>query len=200
MAEAEKTTRTLRRLYQNRDGEVTKRLSDQVAATILETVNGGHRVEAHLAKLFPEGKLPDPCMGLAAAAFGMNTVLGNEIAGKEKDDPAALAGMIQDRWETIVEGEWSEGRGGPRSKDILDAWKRDAEDRGKTVTEAAIEKMRQRLLTGEVNSKDLLNVPSINAWHEKIKTDRQNERFNAALAAAKAAGGTEANRFDEDLN
>lgn len=187
--------RTLRRLYRNRDGEVTKRLSDQVAGVILETISGGHRVDADLAQLFG-GSLPEPSMGLCAAAFGMNTVLGNEIAGKDKSDPAALATAISERLGAIYEGEWSEGRQGPRIKDVLEAWKADATERGKVVSEAGYEKMRQRLLAGEVQKQDLLNIPQINAHYLKAKAEKALAAFQGAKAAAESTG--QASAFDPE--
>lgn len=194
--DATETSRTLKRLYRNRDGEITKRLSESVEAVIIETIHGGHRVEAELSLLFPT--MPEPCMGLAAAAFGLNTVLGNEIAGKDKSDPAALAQLMQERFEAITEGEWSEGRQGPRIKDVLNAWASDAKERGKPVTDASIEKMRQRLLSGEVSTKDLLNQSTVNAWYQKLKAEAAVAKFNAAKAAAEGAGT--ASKFDDIFN
>lgn len=193
-----KVERTLRRLYQNRDGEITKRLSDQVSHVVLETISGGHRVVADLARIFG-GSLPEPSMGLCAAAFGMNTVLGNEIAGKDKSDPQALATAISERLEAIYEGEWSEGRQGPRVKEVLDAWAADAIARGKAVTDDKREVMRQRLLAGEVTSKDLLNIPTINAQYQRAKAERA---IAIAQAAQAQAAGTRdaASKFDPDID
>lgn len=202
------TTRTLKRLYLDRDGNVTKKLGENVVAVILETVSGAHRTHADLAALFPDG-LPNPCMGLAAAAFGLNTVLGNEIAGKDKSDPMALATLIRERWEAIREGEWSEGRQGPRIKDVLLAWAEDAKERGLPITEdgllslrggkpstdSGIEKMRAKLMAGEVQAKDLLNRPAVNAWYQKAKAEKAAAEFERAKAAAATSDQT--SQFDD---
>jgi hypothetical protein len=190
--------RKLNRLYRNRgETEATKKLTGNVQFVILETISGGHRVEADLARLFPEGRLPDPCMAMAGLAFGMNTVLGNEIAGKDASDPVALATLMQDRLDAIYDGEWSEGRQGPRTKYVLEAWAADARDRGKNVTPESIEKMRSKIEAGETSTKDLLNDPQINAWYRKHEADRAVAKFNTAKAAAEAAGAT-TSKFDPD--
>lgn len=198
MAETKTTERTLLRLYRNRgEQEPTKRLSQDVQFVILETIAGGHRVEADLLKLFPTD--PGPCMGLASAAFGMNTVLGNEIAGKDKSDPVALAQMMRDRLEAIYEGEWSEGRQGPQVKHVLAAWAADAEQRrGKPTSPEAIETMRQKLLTGEVQSKDLLNQTGINAHYQHAKALRAIADADKAKAAATAAPTSDPSKYDLD--
>jgi hypothetical protein len=190
--------RKLNRLYRNRgEAEATKKLSGNVQFVILETISGGHRVEADLFRLFPEGQVPEPCMAFAGLAFGMNTVLGNEIAGKDASDPLALATMMRERLDAIYDGEWSEGRQGPRLRHVLEAWAADARERGKTVTAESIEKMRQKIEAGDTSTKDLLNNPAINAWYQKHKADRAIAEFEKAKAAA-AAAGTTGSQFDPE--
>jgi hypothetical protein len=190
--------RKLNRLYRNRDeAEPTKKLGPHVRWVILESIAGGGRVETDLFKLFPEGQVPEPCMGMTGLAFGMNTVLGNEIAGKDSSDPAALMALIRDRQEAIYDGEWSEGRQGPRTKHVLEAWAADARDRGKTVTAESIERMRQKIEAGETSTKDLLNTPSINVWYQKHKAERQVAEYERAKTAAAASGATQS-QYDPD--
>lgn|SRR5574342_716140 len=200
VTEGRTVDRKLNRLYRNRgETEPTKKLSANVQFVILESLAGGGRVEADLERLFG-GKLPEPCMGMALAAFGANTVLGNEIAGKDASDPAALMTMISDRLEAIYDGEWSEGRQGPRTKHVLEAWAADARERGKTVTAESIERMKSKIEAGETTTKDLLNQPGINAWYQKHAAERAIAKFEAAKAAAAAAAnaGTTTSQFDPD--
>lgn len=190
--------RTLNRLYRLRGAtEPTKKLTQEVETVVIETISGGHRITMDLADLFPDG-LPPPCMGLAAAAFGLQTVIGNEIAGADKTDPQALADEMESRWEEIKSGTWSEGRSGPRINDVLDAWAADARERGMPVTDASIARMRERLLSGEVSPKDLLNQPAINAQHQAILTKRSMERLEKAKAAAAQAGSS--SKYDDVFN
>lgn len=185
MAESKETTgRHLKRLYRNRDGEVTKQLSENVEAVIIETIVGGHRVEADMRKLFAE--FPPACMGLAATAFGLNTVLGNAVAGREKDDPAAVAELISRRWSAILDGEWSEGRQGPTLKMVLEAWAQDARNRGHAVTPESIAKMKAKVLAGETSRDALLANPAINVCYQELLVARQKENLAKAQAALQA--------------
>lgn len=177
------SSRHLKRLYRNRgDAEATKDLGPDVQYVIIETINGGHRIEADMALIFPEGHFPPPCMGLAATAFGLNTVLGNAVAGKDKDDPRAVADLIRARWDSIRDGEWSEGRQGPQLKDALAAWAMDAVNRGKTVTPDSIAKMRAKIVSGEATVKGLLDNPNIQVCYQQVLLRKQQERLQEAEA------------------
>lgn len=187
MAENRETTgRHLKRLYRNRDGEITKQLSENVEQVLIETIVGGHRVEADMRKLFVT--FPEPCMGLAAAAFGLNTVLGNAVAGKEKDNPAAVSELIASRWESILDGEWSEGRQGPTMNAVLDAWAEDATNRGHVVTAESRAKMKAKILAGGVTTKDLLDNPAIQVCYQQAIVRKQQQKLAEVQAKVSNAG------------
>lgn len=183
----ETTNRKLNRLYRHRDGEINKKIGPTVDAVILEPIGGNDRVVAELAPLFG-GSLPADCIGLTAAAFGLNTVLGNAIAGKA-GDPATLLEHISERWESIKDGEWSEGREGPRIKYVLEAWAADvAERRGSAPTEAQVAAMRAKVEANEVSTKALLGDAGINAHYQAHAAQRAVERAKAAKAAQANSG------------
>ncbi len=187
MANAPSEKRHLRRLYRNTgETDATKELSGDVEFVIIETINGGHRVECDLKALFPEGAFPPPCMGRAAAAFGLNTVVGNAVAGKDKDDPEEVHRMMQARWDSIAGGEWSEGRQGPLTADVIAAWAADAINRGKQVTDASREAVKAKLKSGEWSVKGLLDIPGIQVEYQKAIVAKQQ----AKLAEAQAKAGT----------
>lgn len=190
MAQASETTnRKLARLFRLSNGEVVKtsKLSQEVVAVILEPTGGGQRLTCELADLFG-GSMPEPSIGNTVAAFGLNTVLGNAVAGFN-GTPDAMMAKIMERWETIKDGEWSEGReGGPRLKYVLEAWARSVKQRrGSDATEAEIAAMKAKILADEVTTKALLDVPHIRAHYDAADAERVNARAKESIEAAKAA-------------
>lgn len=189
--------RHLKRLYRNRgETEATKQLSGDVQFVTIETINGGHRVDCDLFALFPTGQVPEPCMAMAGLAFGINTVVGNAVAGKDKDDPAEVARLMQARWDSILDGEWSEGRQGPTTKAVIDAWAEDAQNRGKVITEESKAKMKAKIMAQEVTVKQLLDNPGIQVCYQAQLMRKAQEKLQEAQAKAANAGG--ATSFDVD--
>lgn len=191
--------RHLKRLYRNRgETEATKQLSGEVQFVTIETINGGQRVDCDLFQLFPAGQVPEPCMAMAGLAFGINTVVGNAVAGKDKDDPAEVARLMQARWDSILDGEWSEGRQGPTTKAVLEAWAEDATNRGKQITAESIAKMKAKIVAGEVTIKQLLDNPGIQVCYQAQVVRKQQEKLNEAQQRAANAGGAATTAFDVD--
>lgn len=190
--------RHLKRLYRNRgETDATKQLSGDVQYVVIETIVGGHRVECDLFALFPNGQVPEPCMALAAMAFGVNTVVGNAVAGKDKDDPAAVAALMQARWDSILDGEWSEGRQGPTTKAVLEAWAEDAQNRGKVITAESIAKMKAKIVAQEVTVKQLLDNPGVQVCYQAQTVRKAQEKLREAQERA-GASQTTAATFDVD--
>jgi hypothetical protein len=181
----------LNRLYKTRDGEVTQKLDENVTGVLWETIKGGLRVEIDLEPLFPNG-LPEPCVGLAAAAFGLNTSVGNVVG--PMSDPVEMAKAMQARVDVIMDGEWRGGREtGPRTKYVLEAWAEYFSGQGYTVTEAATEKMRAKIVGGETSTKELLDDPAIRAIYDRKEAERAIAASKAS--AAKAEGAKASSKF-----
>lgn len=183
---SETSNRKLNRLYRHRDGEINKKQGPTVVAVILEPIGGTGRVTAELAELFPAG-LPEPCLGLAATAFGLNTVLGNEIAGKTGTADELLE-AISERWSVIQDGEWSEGRQGPRVKFVLEAWAANAARLGREVQESHIDAMRKKLESGDVTTAQLLSDAGIRTEYDGAEAQRKVAKFKASQEARDKAG------------
>lgn len=176
--DSESTSRRLNRLYKAADGEVSKKLTPDVEAFIVETIQGGHRLECPLADL---GPLPPVGPARQAMAFGLNTVLGNELAGDKSTNPQGWIAKIADRWEAIKEGEWSEGRQGPRVKWIMEAWARYYTKKGKAPSEDQTAKMRKMLLAGEPTPAALLEaVPGIQIELDTLEAERAVAKAQAS--------------------
>lgn len=185
MADAKTRGEKLNRLYENRDGEVVNKITQNVKKVIIEVIGTGERVIFDLTDISPDGQLPNECMLMAAAAFGMNTVLGNQVAGAT--DPTEMAKRIQDRAEAIIEGEWATGReGGPKLSLVVEAWKASLAARGHQVSDDQLAAMRKSIVDGEYSTKDLLADEHINAEFRSIEARVAVERAEKAKAAAVA--------------
>ena len=184
--------RRLDRMYYSRtqnplqEGVEPAKLTDQVRYVELRTKDGENRVIADLAKFCPDGQLIEPCMLLTLAAFGLNTVIGNEVAGKTGPG-IELAKLMQQRLDAIEDGEWSD-RSGPRLKYVLEAWADYYEERKGVRPDASqIDGMRRKLLDGEYSVQALKDEPSIAAHMAKREAERAAAKAKEQFAVAASA-------------
>jgi hypothetical protein len=174
----------LDRSYINRDGEPTKKITPNVAKVVIRIKATGESVTISLGDLAPGKTLPEPSMLLCAAAFGINTVIGNQVAGAT--DPAEMIGRMTERADAIVEGEWSSGREGPRISHTLDAWKASLARRNIAVTDDDLAAMKEEITSGSATTTALLANDDIRAEYDAAAAQRMMEKAKAS--AAKAAG------------
>ena len=178
----------MNRLYVNRDGEETAKLSPNVASVVWEVIGTGERVQLDLSDIFPEG-MPDPCVGLCAAAFGVNTAVGNTVGNTR--DTTEMVRRLRDRASAISEGEWASGReGGPRMRFVLEAWKQTLEGSGHSVSDEQFEAMRQEVVKGNLTTKEILANDHVRAQYDANEVERARalaEASKAKLAASPAA-------------
>ena len=207
MAEAKTTKgRVLRRLFAHDDGSVTGRAGLDVN-TVIFKLEDEREIRDELAKYFG-GKLPPPCVGRAAAAFGINTSAGNVVGTleRERDEDGKITGTphpddvfeaLNDRLETFKAGRWAEesAAGGPRTSLMLEtAIKFRKEVQGKDSDPDWLAKTRERFEDDKDFTKKLLSDPQFRAIHEGIKLERAQAR--ATAAAQKAAGSKGASTLD----
>lgn len=201
MADANKSTkgRVLRRLFANDDGTVTGRAGLDVNTVIFKSEDD-KEIRVDLAQFFPGGKLPSPCVGRAAAAFGINTSAGNVVGTleRERDEEGRITGTphpedvleaIKDRIETFAAGRWAEesAAGGPRTSLMLEAAIAFRKAGGKEPDADWLAKTRQRLDEDKEWSKSLMQHDGFRSHLESIKLARAQARANAAAEKAKGS-------------
>lgn len=189
-------TRIVLRLFVNDDGSVTPRAQNDTNTVVLKYANE-QESRLPLAKVFAGG-LPQPCVGRAAAAFGIATSAGN--AGTtaahqaETDDPEIVREAVEERLDTFAPsdgspGEWSTEReaGAPRTSMLLEAAVafRQAET-GKSADEAWVTSTRAKLADKDYVKK-LMSSEKFRPHFERIKLAKQQARAAKAEEAAKSA-------------
>jgi hypothetical protein len=183
------TNRKLNRVYRTREGKEVKQIDEHVVACIIKSLDGSRSLEMDILGLFPAGD-PGPCMGIAAAAMGLSTSVGNATAVSKQmgwDVPQMFQAM-QERWDTIGEGEWrSDREGGPRTKYLVDAWLAMLSAQGYKLAEDLGDKLREKIVSGAVTGKSLLEKPAFRAFYDAEEVKRAQVK---AAASAAAAGAT----------
>lgn len=145
----------------------------------LEFKESGHVLDMPLDDLSPE-------IVRMAAAFGLNTTVGN-MAGGAADETEAID-SCEDRWQDLLNGHWATERtGGPRGGDLLAAFERVYKAAGAEMPQAMKDDLLKSLAEKTRKPKDLLKDPRVHAAYEAIKAERAAERRSKILAAAEAA-------------
>jgi hypothetical protein len=179
------TNRKLNRVYRTREGKEVKQIDESVVSCVIKSLDGSKTLEMDLLGLF----LTDPgaCMGMAAAALGLTTSVGNATAVSKQmgwDVPQMFSAM-QDRWDTIVEGEWrSDREGGPRTKYLVEAWLAMLSAQGYKLADDLADKLKEKIVSGEVTGKSLLEKPTFRAFYDAEEVKRAQTKAAASAAAA----------------
>lgn len=185
------TGRRLNRTYRTRDGKVVKQIDETVTTVTITAAKDEAKVlEMDLVSLF--GADPGPCMGMAAAALGLATSVSNAVAAAKTNgwDVARQFVEMQERWQTISEGEWrSDREGGPRTKYLVEAYCDMLRAQGYALNEDVPEKIKEKLVSGEWTSKKLLEDATFKAFYAAGELRRATEKAKAAEQAAQSAAG-----------
>lgn len=121
-----------------------------------------------------------------AAAFGLNTTIGNEAGGAEDDDEAIMA--MKDRLDSLLSGTWAVQRqAGPRFGDVLEAYARVYKAAGAVLTDEMKQTISAKLAAGELKVKDVSKDPRMAAALAAIKLERQQARLTKLQAAIGSA-------------
>ena len=185
MAEAAENTRTraevTKRSFKNEAGEYTGRASTGTTGFRIELVESGDAFE-HLLSEFSPGVIS------AAAAFGLVTSITNTVGGKSLSAEERKE-LMQDRIDTLLDGEWSaERQSGPRSSQLLEAWVRVRTEAGKESTQEWKDKVSLELRDNPEKQKALLANPQVAAAYAAIKAEASIAR---AKRLAEKAGASE---------
>jgi hypothetical protein len=172
-----KKARNVENFYIGKDGSRSARPMADVVSFGKKFLSNGHEIVKDLSD-FSQSSLAQ------AAAFGLQQV-GQNAYGAAADDDERIE-MLESRWESIQNGNWSADRQvGPRSSDLVDAFAQARADQGKDSSDEWKETIRQKLESGEIAAKDLQANPLIKAKLDAIKAARAAER---AKKSAEAAG------------
>lgn len=169
-----------KRSFLNKDGGYTARATADTIGFKIELVESGDSFTHKLSEFTP-GVLA------AAAAFGLVTSVTNTIGGKSLsgDERAAL---LQDRLDTLLEGDWSaERQSGPRSSQLLEAIVQVRANAGKDSTQEWRDKVSTSLKTDPELAKKYLANPLVAAEYANIKAKAAVERAQKLQAQAKTA-------------
>lgn len=165
------------RLFKAADGSLEPRVMQDVTAVVFKFPKTDEELVMELDSLSP-GVLR------AAAAFGINTSVGN-VLGSIKD-PREYYDACAARWETLQGGNWSEGRdNGPRIGDLIEALTRvKTKVSGSAPSQEWIDAQRAKITQPDFDRKVYLNNNAIKAEIDRIKI----ERLTARVAEAEATG------------
>lgn len=173
------------RKFISRSGEATSRATLDVQKVVFE-FESGEPLVMDLNKLKGFETLPDGVVR-AAAAFGVNTSVGNTF-GAIKDNPVEARIAADDRWSTLADdGEWAaEREGGMRIGDLVEAVRRAKAAAGMVFDEAAF---RKAVEGGTIDRNGVAKNAAVAAELEAIRLEKIQTKLAEAKAKAAAAAG-----------
>ena len=196
--EAAKKGRNVRYTYRDFAGEVVESFNENIRSVIYNIEGyAGTAPEADLARLVPDDLAGDddarrsyvqqmPAMLRMAALLGFKTTVQNALAGKGDETPETKATLVQDRIDTIYDGEWREGgERGPRIKHILDAIAAMVlRGRG-----SALDQTEMAALTEQVKKAPKVFLADADISAEIAAQEAERAAAKAAVAKSKAGTG-----------
>ena len=185
MAAQSKTSRLVRSFRSEGSADLTPRVTMNVTHVHFETPANGKSVEASLAEFFG-GQLPPPGIGRAAAAYGLNTTIGNALGnleGDELNDPDEIMEAIRDRIETLKKGQWASDRvGGGRPSIVKMAFFDWRKSKGVKDSDEKIASLTAQWFEDETNFKKLQANPEFAVYLAQFKASRKKPEAGAAAA------------------
>lgn len=167
------------RQFIDADGGVHARAFEGVAAVRLHFVESGNDL------LMPLNELPDGIIR-AAAAFGLNTSVGNTFGAIE--DPDEALEIAAARWETLKSGQWTSDRvTGPRIGDLIEAMCRLREEKGKPADDAYRAAITESL-SDPAQAKAVGGDPRIQLHVAAIRKERAESRLRERVAKGNLGG------------
>lgn len=179
-SEREKADRTFR----DEAGTLEPRVMLDVTAVVFRFPHTGEELVMKLADL---GPLPPPGVLRAAAAFGINTSVGNVLGSVT--DRADFHDACAARWETLISGSWSSDREfGPRIGHLIEAISRiKTRKDGMAPSKEWTDALRAKISAPDFDRKAYLANDSVKAEIDKIKV----EQLQARIAQAERSGSSD---------
>lgn len=164
--------RTTKRYFTDATGAKVPRAHTEATGFGIEFIGTEETLTAKLED-FSEG------VKNAAALFGFVVSITNAAGGADKSDEDRV-NAARDRLEALLEGDWSaERESGMRTNDIVEAARRINEAKGVVLN---INAYRQKILSGEVDTKDLFLNRRFAATVAAIQAEKKQARAEAMAA------------------
>jgi hypothetical protein len=178
--------------YRDKDGQEVEKFTDDARSVIYMVDASGKKVELSLLEIVKDQSVIDwlaenaPIM-IRGALFGFKTTVGNAVTSVKNGSADEMLQAIENRKETLVEGEWREGgERGPSPKLVLEAmlqWYRGKT--GKDPSEAKQKAFKDTIR--KEGTKKILTDADILAEFEAVKLREQQKRVDEAKAQAQGA-------------
>lgn len=185
----------IKRFFYTQGGEKFPRPqgnSEFVAWEFFDGSKSVHEIELDMRKV-PGGLAPEG-VPRASAAFGYSTAAGNAAGGEKTLDGAIDA--VQERVNTFLQGEWSEGRrAGYSREDLVAAWVASCTSAGASISDEQRAAMLEALRSEKISQKDLLADEGVQAELDALKATRAAERAAKSRDKAAKADGSKAIDF-----
>jgi hypothetical protein len=176
--QAAKRERSIVRLFKNASSEELAGRAGLDCEAVIFKFPDDTEEEVDLAEFFG-GHLPPPCVGRAAAAFGLNTSIGNAgNTAKEEDgskaSPETQIEAVKTRIEVLRQGKWASDAigGGARPSLLLAAIKEYREANKAPTDDEKMAEIRQKLRDDEELAKQWSKLPPIVAILDRMRAER----------------------------
>lgn len=172
---SKKRERSIQRTFKNAEGPETSRAQLDTTHVVF-TFNDGRKIEVDMAPYFG-GSLPEPCVGRAAAAFGLSTSGGNAGNTVDDDTPEGIRDAVEKRVEVWNDGDWATGRDdGPGTSLMLEALRAFRTEKGAPTDDATMLKFKEQFKTDKVTVKKFMGHPGFAAHYNRIQLERRQAR------------------------
>jgi hypothetical protein len=177
--------------YRDKDGQEVEKFTDDSRSVIYMIDASGKKVELALAEIIKDQSVIDwlaehAPIAIRAALFGLKTTVGNAVTSVKNGSPDEMLQAIENRKETLIEGEWREGgERGPSPKLVLEAmlnWY--AGKTGKQANETKVRAFKD--IIRQRGTKQVLTDSDILAEFEAVKLREQQKKVDEAKLQAAA--------------
>lgn len=178
--------------YRDKDGQENDKFTDDARSVIFMVDASKKRLELKIDEIIKDQTVIDwlaenAPISLRAMLFGLKTTVGNAVTSVKNGDAGEMFQAIENRKETLIEGEWREGgERGASPKLVLEACLATyLAKMGHPASEQRVKEFRD--IIRKEGTKYVLTNPNILAEFEAIKLREQQKKVDEAKQAAQAA-------------
>lgn len=179
--------------YRDKDGQEQDKFTDDSRSVILMIDQSGKKLEVSVAEIVKDQTVVEwlaenAPIAIRSMIFGLKTTVGNAVTSVKNGSAEEMFQAIENRKETLVEGEWREGgERGPSPKLVLEAmgnWYANAT--GKQPSEAKLKAFKD--IIRQKGTKQVLTDADVNAEFEAVRLREQQKKVDEAKQQAAAKG------------